>query len=145
MPKRLEHKARTLVCAIPEADTLATAVKRRDRFVEEFGADFPKAVETLDRDWERMVAFYRYPKEHWKHIRTSNVVESPFASARLRTDAAKRYKKTANATTVLWKLLMVAEKNFRKLHHYPLLSRVADGATFKDGIEAIELTGSRAA
>ena len=56
-----------------------------------------------------MVAFYQLPREHWKHLRTSNVVESPFQVVRLRTNAARRFKKTENATAILWKLLMVAE------------------------------------
>jgi transposase-like protein len=62
-----------------------------------------------------MVTFYRFPKEHWKHLRTTNPVESPFAALRLRTDAAKRYKKVANATAVTWKMLLIAEQRFRKL------------------------------
>jgi putative transposase len=69
-----------------------------------------KAVETLSRDWERMVTFYRFPKDHWIHLRTTNPVESPFAAVRLRTDAARRYKKVANAEALIWKILMVAEK-----------------------------------
>jgi transposase-like protein len=55
----------------------------------------------LDRDWDRLVTFYRYPREHWKHLRTSNPVESPFAAVRLRTAAAKRFKKVENATAVI--------------------------------------------
>ena len=64
----------------------------------------PKAVETLSRDWERMVTFYRFPQDHWIHLRTTNVVESPFAALRLRTDAARRYKKVANAEAWIWKI-----------------------------------------
>ena len=56
-----------------------------------------------------MMTFYRFPKEHWKHLSTTNVVDSPFAALRLRTDAAKRYKKVENATAVIWKMLLVAE------------------------------------
>ena len=63
-----------------------------------------------------MVTFYRFPKEHWRHLRTTNVVESPFAALRLRTDAAKRYKKVENATTLIWKMLMVAEQRFQRLN-----------------------------
>ncbi|CBE67185.1 MAG: hypothetical protein F9K13_00535 [Candidatus Methylomirabilis oxygeniifera] len=62
----------------------------------------------LDRDWERMLTFYQLSKEHWVHLRTSNPIESPFAALRLRTDAAKRFKKVENATAVLWKMLLVA-------------------------------------
>ena len=64
---------------------------------------------------ERLLTFYRFPHEHWKHIRTTNVVESPFAALRLRTDAARRYRKVGNATAVTWKMLMLAEKSFRRL------------------------------
>ena len=69
----------------------------------------------LEEDWERLVTFYAFPQEHWKHLRTTNVVESPFAAVRLRTGAAKRYKKVENATAVIWKTLLVAEQGFRRL------------------------------
>jgi len=62
-----------------------------------------------------MVTFYQCPKEHWKHLRTTNIIESPFAALRLRTDAAKRFRKVENATAVIWKMLMLAERRFRRL------------------------------
>src|SRR4030065_232087 len=70
---------------------------------------------TFIRDWDRMVTFYRFPQEHWRHLRTTNVVESPFAGLRLRTDAAKRYKKVENATVVIWKMLLLAEQRCHRL------------------------------
>ncbi len=63
-----------------------------------------------------MVTFYQFPLEHWKHLRTTNIAESPFAALRLRTAAAKRFKKVPNATAVIWKMLMLAEQRFRKLN-----------------------------
>ena len=78
-----------------------------------------------------------YPKEHWKHLKTTNPVESPFSSVRLRTDAARRYKKVENATAVVWKTLGVAERKSRRLNAPHLLRAVLDDATFKDG-EPIE-------
>ncbi len=72
------------------------------------------AAESLGRDWERMVTFYDFPAEHWRHLRTTNVVESPFAALRLRTDAAKRFKRVDRAIAVIWKMLMVAESRFRR-------------------------------
>ena len=75
--------------------------------------DLTSAADLLDRDWDRMIAYYRYPREHWKHLRTTNPIESAFATLRLRTDAAKRFKKVANATAAIWKLLLIAEKSFR--------------------------------
>ena len=71
---------------------------------------------------------------HWQHIRTTNPVESPFATARLRTDAAKRFKRVENATAVLWKMLLVAETRFRRLKHLDLLERVYRGVEYVDGL-----------
>ena len=62
-----------------------------------------------------MITFYDFPKEHWQHLRTTNPVESPFAALRLRTDAAKRYKRVDRAIAVIWKMLMVSEQRFRRL------------------------------
>ncbi len=70
------------------------------------GAGLERAARLLDEDWERLVSYYRYSQEHWRHLRTTNVIESPFAALRLRTDAAKRFKKVANATAVIWKMLL---------------------------------------
>jgi len=84
----------------------------------------PKAVERLATDWERMVTFYQFPQEHWPHLRTSNVVESPFATVRLRTTAAKRFKKVENATALIWKILQLAESTFRRLKGAELLPAV---------------------
>ncbi len=81
-----------------------------------------------------MVTFYSFPKEHWVHLRTTNIVESPFSAVRLRTDAAKRFKKVQNATAMIWKLLQVAEKSFRTLKGYWLLSDVYKGGKFVDGV-----------
>lgn len=133
LPKKVQAMARELLCAIPYAPTRAEALKRRERFAKAFGHTHPRAVEILERDWERMVAFYDFPKEHWRHLRTTNVVESPFASVRLRTDAAKRFKKTANATAMIWRLLLVAERNFRKINAPHLAAEVYRGVVFEDG------------
>lgn len=73
------------------------AEQRRDLFVDRCRAPYPAAADTLLRDWERMVTYYDFPREHWKHLRTTNPVESPFAAVRLRTDAGKRFKKVLAA------------------------------------------------
>ena len=93
---------------IPYAESRREAERLRSvfsRWCAERGHESASA--TLDRDWERMVAFYDYPREHWQHLRTTNPVESPFASLRLRTDAAKRYKRVDRAIAVIWKMLMI--------------------------------------
>ena len=87
----------------------------------------------LQRDWDRMVTFYDFPKEHWGHLRTTNPVESPFAALRLRTDAAKRYKRVDRAIAVIWKMLMVAEQRFRRLKAPELIEDVYLGAQYADG------------
>jgi len=91
-----------------------------------------------------MVAFYDFPKEHWKHLRTTNVVESPFAPVRLRTAAAKRFKRVDNATVMIWKVLLVAESRFRRLDAPELLAAVYAGQIFTDG-KAVTRTARRAA
>ena len=83
--------------------------RAREAFRKRYKAWYPKAVDTLEDDWDRMVTFFGFPESHWKHLRTTNAVESPFASVRLRTSATKRYKRVENATALIWKLLTVAE------------------------------------
>ena len=90
-------------------------------------------MDTLLRDWDRMVTFYAFPKEHWIHLRTTNIVESPFASVRLRTDAARRYKRVEGAQAIIWKMLRVAEQAWRRLNAPELLTLVVSGVPFKDG------------
>lgn len=102
------------------------------------------------------MSFYRFPQEHWpsvprseaktgKHLRTSNVVESPFAAVRLRTGASKRFKRVANAEAMIWKLLTVAQKRFRKLNAPHLLAEVAAGVVFEDGIRKPDRSKTHAA
>ena len=136
LPRREHGVATPMLRAIAYAPTRADAERRRREF-EAWCArkGYGKAAETLGRDWERMVTFYGYPKEHWVHLRTTNVVESPLAMLRLRTDAAKRFKRVDRATAVIWKMLMIAEKRFRRLNAPGLLEKVYAGVRFEDGIE----------
>jgi putative transposase len=83
--------------------------------------------QALDQDWERLVTFYAFPRAHWQHLRTTNPVESPFAAVRLRTAAAKRYRRVENATAVIWKVLLIAERTFRRLDAPELPAEVAEG------------------
>ena len=133
LPKRVQGKARALLTQIPSAETRQEAEKRRTTFARRYRDRYPQAVATLERDWERMVTFYEFPREHWKHLRTTNPVESPFASVRLRTNAGKRYKRVQGATALIWRVLMVAEKRFRKLNAPELLPLVYAGQQYQDG------------
>jgi putative transposase len=134
MPKKYQTEARTLLCALPYAKTQAACEKLRTQFATRYHQLAPKAVVRLADDWERLLTFYQFPEEHWPHLRTSNIVESPFATVRLRTTAAKRFKKVENATAVIWKLLQVAESTFRRLRGAELLPAVYAGAQCKDGV-----------
>jgi putative transposase len=133
LPKRVQAQARQLLTQIPYAPTRQDATKRRDQFAKRFRRECPDAVDILERDWDRMVAFYDFPEAHWQHLRTTNVVESPFASVRLRTNAAKRYKKVANATALIWRVLMVAEKRFRRLRAPHLMADVYANVRYENG------------
>ena len=115
------------------AESRTQCEKKRDQFKARYKKTQPKAVETLTRDWDRMVTFFDFPKQHWPHLRTTNIVESPFSAIRLRTDAARRHRRVENATGLIWKLLKVAEKQWRTLKGFPLLKDVYAGKQFVDG------------
>lgn len=134
LPKKAQQQAAELLKAMPYAETNADCERRRDAFVRTDHKTDKKAVETLLRDWDRMVTFYAFRREYWRHVRTTNIVESPFSSVRLRTDASRRYKRVEGATAIIWKMLQVAQQAWRKLNAPELLPLVASGMTFKDGI-----------
>jgi putative transposase len=133
MPKKYQAEARTLLCAMPYAETQTACETLRADFTNRYRKLVPKAVERLADDWDRLVTFYQFPQEHWLHLRTTNVVESPFATVRLRTTAAKRFKKVENATALIWKMLQVAESTFRRLKGAELLPAVYAGEQYRDG------------
>lgn len=138
MPKRLREEASELLKSIPYAETQEKCENLRDRFIKRYKDDYTKATNKLLSDWERMVTFYKYPKEHWVHIRTTNIIESPFSSVRLRTNASKRFKKVESASAMIWKLLKVSEKSFRRLKGHWLLPDVLEGQQFKNGVAVKE-------
>jgi transposase-like protein len=137
LPKKAQGLAKSELQGIVYSETREEAGAKRDDFVSWCRKEgYDRAAGALEQDWERMVTFYRFPKEHWKHLRTTNVVESPFAALRLRTDAAKRYKKVANATAVTWKMLLIAEQRFRKLDAPDKMKLVYLGIDLLEGVEA---------
>lgn len=139
LPKKVHGQAKRHLQDIVYAETREAAEAERDDFVRWCRTEgYRRAAETLVRDWDRMVTFYRFPKEHWRHLRTTNVVESPFAGLRLRTDAAKRYKKVENATAVIWKMLLLAEQRFHRLDAPEKLMQVYLGFGFQERNEETE-------
>jgi putative transposase len=145
IPQKHQAEARTLLCAMPYADTQAACEALRAQFDKRYCPLAPKAVERLGNDWERLVTFYQFPREHWRHLRTTNVVESPFAAVRLRTTAAKRFRKVDSATAMIWKVLQVAETTFRRLNAPELLPAVYAGAQYVDGVKHAAVSHQEAA
>ncbi len=132
--KRIRSEAGEYLKCIPHAETLSECVQIMDAFVDRYQKKYTKAVGKFLSDWDRMTIFSSFPKEHRVRMRTTNVVESPFSSVRLRTDAAKRFKKIQNTTAMIWRLLQVAEKNFRTLKGFWLLTDVYTEKSFLDGV-----------
>jgi len=133
LPKSEQPVAKELLRDMHFAQSRAECEKKRDQFKARYKKYQRKAVETLERDWDRMTTFFDFPKEHWVHLRTTNIVESPFSAIRLRTDAARRHKRVENATGLIWKLLMVADKRWRSFKGFPLQKDVYSGKLFVDG------------
>lgn len=147
LPKRLQPKAKEALRDILKAATRAHAEKGIADFVDEYGAKYPKAAESLTRDQDELLTYFDFPAEHWKSLRTTNVVESPFATVRLRQRVTKGNGSRIKALTMAFKLLEMAERRWRKLDGPKLLPLVRAGARFKDGvlIETQHREGERAA
>jgi transposase-like protein len=140
LPKKYHPEATTLLRAMPYADSRAECERLRSQFSRRYRAFAPKAAERLSYDWDRLVSFYPFPREHWRHLRTTNVVESPFAAVRLRTTAGKRYTRVESATALIWKVLQVAEQTFRRLNAPELLPTVYASAQYVDGVRKHRVT-----
>jgi transposase-like protein len=109
LPKRLQPDAKKLLHVMMEAPTRADARQALQRFREQFDAKYPKATTNLDRDWAHLTAFYDFPAEHWRHLRTSNAIESSFATVKLRTRATKGAGSKKAALAMAYKLLDAAQ------------------------------------
>jgi transposase-like protein len=134
LPTKEQPEAAERLSAMMYAESRSACERKRDEFLLRFKKTAPRACASLTRDWERLVSFFDYPQEQWIHLRTTNIVESPFDAVRLRTNASRRFKKTENAEAMIWKLLRVAEKSWRALNAPKLMKELYDGKRFKDGI-----------
>jgi len=142
VPRKAQPEVKAHVQRIAAAASRAEAEGERRAFRLAFHTRYPKAVERLERDWERLVASYAFPAEHWRHLRTTNVVESPFDAVRLRTSAAKRFKKVESATALIWRILLVVEQHFRKLNAPHLCAEIYAGVTYRDGVRVVTAKAS---
>ena len=134
LPKRLQPRAKELLHEIMEAPTGKDADRALERFRAEFDAKYPKAVAKLDRDWQHLTAYYAFPAEHWRHLRTSNAIESSFATVRLRTRVTKGAGSKKAALAMAYKLLDAAQERWRRFNGHELVADVLAGLKFKDGI-----------
>ena len=134
MPKCVQKKATLMIWDMHMADTRENALKAYDKFVQTFVVKYEKAVENLKKDKDDLFRFYDYPAEHWIHIRTTNPIESTFATIRLRHKSTKG-NGTAKATeTMAFKLCQQAEKSWRRLKGFEKLYLVAKDIKFENGV-----------
>src|SRR3954463_491657 len=138
LPKRVQPEAKKLLHEIMEAPTRKDAKAALERFREQFDAKYPKAVAKLDKDWVHLTAFYDFPAEHWRHLRTSNAIESSFATVKLRTRVTKGAGSKKAALAMAYKLLDAAQERWRRFNGHELVADVLAGATFKDGIRVTD-------
>ena len=136
LPKRLQGEAKEKLHAIWMADTKQHAQEALELFVKTYQAKYPKAVECLVKDRAALLAFYDFPAEHWIHLRTTNPIESTFATVRLRTKRTKGSGSRMACLTMVYKLMQCASKKWRLLNGFELIPEVLRGVPFPDGIKA---------
>ena len=134
LPKRLQPRVKAALHEVMYAETRAQARDAMKRFTTEYGAKYPKAVATLNKDADALT-FFDFPAEHWTHLRTSNVIESPFATVRLRQRVTKGAGSRTKGLLMAYKLLDMAQARWRRLNGAHLLPLVRAGIGFLDGVQ----------
>jgi putative transposase len=134
MPKSAQGKAKKMLHDIYLAETKAAAENAFDQFVAQYRVKLPKAVECLEKDRSALLAFYDFPAEHWGHLRTTNPIESTFASVRLRHRRTKGCGSREASLTMVFMLARQAERHWRRLKGTHMIVHVVEGKLFKDGI-----------
>jgi len=138
VPKSMQPKIKAHLQDIWMAESEDSALKAYDLFSKNYEVKYPKAVKCLTKDKDEMLAFYQFPAEHWSHIRTSNPIESMFATIRLRTHKTKGCGSRNTTLSMVFKLAQAAECKWRRLRGFKLLADVITGVKFKDGIRINE-------
>ena len=134
LPRSVQAKAKRGLQAIWMAETRSQAQQAFAVFLSTYQAKYPKATDCLAKDREALLAFYDFPAEHWVHLRTSNVIESTFATIRHRTNQVKGAFSRTSLLSMLFKLALCAEQSFRRLKGFGYLAELMHGAKFVDGI-----------
>jgi putative transposase len=145
LPKSQHSKAKRALQEIWMAETKRDALAAFDAFVETWGVKYDKAVECLIKDRDALLAFYDFPAEHSKHLRTSNVIESSFATIRHRTVRSKGCLSNKTALAMIFKLAEAAENSWRRLDGHNQLPKLILGVKFTDGIEVVRSQAQAAA
>jgi putative transposase len=135
LPKLSQPKAKAAIHNIWQAETKDDAQKAFDFFIKIYEPKYPKATLCLQKDRTELMAFFDFPAQHWQSIRTSNPIESAFATIRHRTKRSKGCLSRDGMLHMMFKLGQCAEQNWRKLRGFDYLAKVITGVTFKDGIE----------
>jgi putative transposase len=135
LPKSAQPKAKKALQEIWMAETRENAYVAFDHFVATYGAKYPKAVECLEKDRDELLAFYDFPAEHWQHIRTTNPIESTFATVRLRTAKTRGCVSRNTILAMVFKLGQSAQKNWQRLRGFKRLADVIHGIRFVNGID----------
>jgi putative transposase len=133
LPKRLQPRAKAMLHEIMKAPDHESALEDIDRFSQEYGARYPKAVETLTKNQDQLLTFFDFPAEHWIHLRTTNPIESPFATVKARTKKTKGAGSRNAGLAMAFKLLLSAEKRWRRVTAPHLVALVRAGVKFPDG------------
>ena len=145
LPKSLQAKAKRALQDIWMAETRQDAEAAFDGFIECYGLKYEKAVECLSEDRVPLLAFYDFPAEHWKHLRTTNPIESTFATVRHRTIRSRGCLSNKTALAMIFKLAQAAEKSWHRLRGYDQLPKVICGVKFNNGIEVVRSRAQTAA
>ena len=134
MPKSVQPKAKGDIHEIWQAETKADAETALDHFLEKYDAKYPKACNCLRKDRDVLLAFYDFPAEHWGHLRTTNPIESTFATIRLRHRKTKGNGTRRASLAMMFKLAQSAAKKWRRLRSHEKIALVIEGRSFQDGI-----------
>ena len=137
LPKSQQPKAKRALQEIWMAETKAAAELAFDAFIESYTPKYEKAADCLSKDRDSLLAFYDFPAEHWKHLRTTNPIESTFSTVRHRTIRSKGCLSNKTALAMVFKLVEGAQKSWRRLDGHNQLPKLVLGVTFNDGIEVI--------
>ena len=143
LPKRVQPRAKDMLHEIMRAPDRQSALEDIERFSQEFEAKYPKAVETLTKNQDELLTFFDFPAEHWIHLRTTNPIESTFSTVKARTKKTKGAGSRKAGLAMAFKLLLAAEKHWRKINAPHLVALVQAGVQFPDGQRQPVLAGER--